>query len=375
VIVKRLSSIENLGSMDILCSDKTGTLTEGKVSLYKTLDYEGKESKNTFRLAYINAHFELGFNNPIDDAIRNFGQVSMDGIKKVDELPYDFNRKCLSILISDGNKLEAITKGAFEQIVNKCSEVQDAEGKILPMEDVKESLMNLYRQNSQDGYRVLGIASRSFKNEVEKLTKADESELVFQGMLLFLDPPKKDAYSTIMQLRNLGIKLKIITGDNPLVAEHISRQIGFDSPHILSGSQIRQMGSDALVLQAAQTDIFAAVEPNQKESILIALKKSGHVVGFIGDGINDAPALHTADVGISVSGAVDVAKEAADIVLLGNDLQVLINGVREGRKTFANTLKYIFMATSANFGNMFSMAGSSLFLKFLPLLPKQVLLT
>ncbi|PWT77587.1 MAG: magnesium-translocating P-type ATPase [Bacteroidetes bacterium] len=375
VIVKRLSSIENLGSMDILCSDKTGTLTEGKVSLYKALDFGGNESEDAFRLAYINASFETGFNNPIDDAIRNHAKIPMESIKKIDELPYDFGRKCLSILIAEGNNLISITKGAFEQIVSKCSEVQGEDGNLSSMEDVRASLIERYQQYSQDGYRVLGIASRSFNGGIEKLTKADESGLIFQGMLLFVDPPKRDAKATIDQLRDLGIRLKIITGDNPLVAEHISRQIGFNNPRILSGNQIRQMGTEALVLQAAQTDIFAAVEPNQKESILIALKKSGHVVGFIGDGINDAPALHTADVGISVSGAVDVAKEAADIVLLGNDLQVLINGVREGRKTFANTLKYIFMATSANFGNMFSMAGSSLFLNFLPLLPKQVLLT
>jgi Mg2+-importing ATPase len=375
VIVKRLSSIENLGSMNILCSDKTGTLTEGKVSLYKSINCQGKENEKVLRMAFLNARFESGFSNPIDQAIRDHCEFPTSDVKKLDEVPYDFIRKCLSVLVSDSSGKYMITKGAFEQVLAKCSQVENEDGKLIPLTEIRESLMEQYKSFGEEGYRILGVAYKPMATEITKLGKENEVELILLGMLLFSDPPKSDAASTLLQLKQLGISLKIITGDNVLVAGHISKQIGIGSPVILSGSQIRMMSTEALFAQAVNTDVFAAVEPNQKERILIALKKKGNVVGFIGDGINDAPALHTADVGISVSGAVDVAKEAADIVLLGNDLQVLINGIKEGRKTFANSLKYIFMATSANFGNMFSMAGSSLFLSFLPLLPKQVLLT
>ena len=374
VIVKKLSSIENLGSMQVLCSDKTGTLTEGKVAVDKSIDYNAESSEKAFRMAFLNAVFESGFKNPIDDAIRKQGKFSTAGYTKLDELPYDFIRKCLSILISGSEGKLMVTKGAFEQVMEKCVSVEDAHGKQFKMDEVRELLMKQFTQFSQQGYRILGVAYKAIPHAMEKMDKKDESDMVLLGLLLFTDPPKADSASTLNQLRQLGITLKIITGDNPLVAEHISRQVGINEPVVISGADLSQMSTEALIRQVGQTDVFAAVEPGQKERIILALKRAGHVVGFIGDGINDATALHAADVGISVSGAVDVAKEAAGIVLLGNDLQVLINGVKEGRKTFANTLKYIFMATSANFGNMFSMAGSSLFLSFLPLLPKQVLL-
>ncbi len=375
VIVKKLSAIENFGSMDVLCSDKTGTITEGRVVLEKTLDYLGNENEKVFRLAYLNAFFESGFTNPIDEAIRNFGKPDIGGIVKKDELPYDFIRKRLSIMVSEGRENTIITKGAFDRILEVCSHVEDGSGKLVPLPDVEDVLRGHFTELSQEGYRVLGIACKKATDISKGLSKDDETEMVFMGMLLFTDPPKKDVKATLQDLKALGITLKIITGDNALVAAHVSRQVGLENPVLITGAEIREMSSEALVLQAYKADVFAAVEPNQKERILMALRKAGSTVGFIGDGINDAPALHAADVGISVSTAVDVAKEAADIVLLGNDLRVLINGVREGRKTFANTLKYIFMATSANFGNMFSMAGLSLFLPFLPLLPKQVLLT
>jgi len=375
VIVKRLSAIENLGSMDVLCSDKTGTLTEGEIVFYKAVDADGTENEKAFRMAYLNAFFESGFHNPIDQAIRNHAKPDMVQYRKSDELPYDFNRKCLSVLVGgpDGNNI--ITKGAFESILSRCNRVEKKEGNLVPMAEVKESLIKQFTAFSGEGYRVLGIAYKPIEKEFEKITKEQENELIFLGLLLFSDPPKKDVKQTLDAFSKLGITLKIITGDNLLVAAHVGKQVGLKDPVIMSGDQLREMSAEALMRQVVVTDIFAAVEPNQKERILIALKRAGHVVGFLGDGINDAPALHVADVGISVQGAVDVAKEAADIVLLGKDLSVLINGVKEGRKTFANTLKYIFMATSANFGNMFSMAGSSLFLSFLPLLPKQVLLT
>ncbi|MDR3716449.1 MAG: magnesium-translocating P-type ATPase [Puia sp.] len=390
VIVKRLSSIENFGSMNVLCSDKTGTITRGEVILHQALDYTGKEDEGVFRMAYLNAWFESGFANPIDQAIKDFGHPDLTGIAKRDELPYDFIRKRLSILVSglvlgqgdavgagdSGDRpLTLITKGAFDQVLSVCETVAGEGGRTIPLEDVKEGLLQRFTSLSEEGYRILGVAYKNLSASSPGLQIQDEQGMVFMGLLLMTDPPKEGIRDTLQELRGLGISLKIITGDNALVAAHISKQIGLMDPVILTGATIRQMDSVALSRQAGQTHIFAAVEPNQKEQIVVALKKAGYVVGFLGDGINDAPALHSADVGISVNGAADVAKEAADIVLLGNDLRVLSQGVREGRKTFANTLKYIFMATSANFGNMFSMAGASLFLPFLPLLPKQVLLT
>jgi Mg2+-importing ATPase len=375
VIVKKLSAIENLGSMDVLCSDKTGTLTEGQIIFCKAIDVDKEDNEKAFRMAYQNAFFESGFHNPIDQAIRDHAQPDMTLYKKSDELPYDFSRKCLSVLLSgpDGNQI--ITKGAFESILNRCNRAEKKDGSLIPAGEAKKSLYEQFTNFSREGYRVLGIAYKPVATDFVKMNGEDESGLIFLGLLLFTDPPKTDVKQTLEAFQQLGIKLKIITGDNILVAEHVGRQVGIKDPVLISGEELRDMSAEALVRQVIITDIFAAVEPNQKERILIALKRAGHVVGFLGDGINDAPALHVADVGISVQGAVDVAKEAADIVLMGKDLSVLINGVKEGRKTFANTLKYIFMATSANFGNMFSMAGSSLFLSFLPLLPKQVLLT
>ncbi|HTS44921.1 MAG TPA: magnesium-translocating P-type ATPase [Puia sp.] len=375
VIVKKLSSIENFGSMNILCSDKTGTLTEGNVLLYKSINYKGQEEDKVFRFAYLNAVFESGFTNPIDQAIRNHQQLNIEGIVKKDELPYDFVRKRLSVFVSDSVGNQLITKGAFDQVLTVCSHAEEENGNLIPVDEINDQLHQLYETVSKEGYRILGIAYKNLGADVQIVQKEEEQEMIFLGMLLFSDPPKADAAATLKELKDLGISLKIITGDNPLVAAHISRQVGFADPQVLSGEELREMSTEALTRQVGQTDVFAAVEPSQKERILLALKKAGNVVGFIGDGINDSPALHMADVGISVSGAVDVARQAADIVLLGKDLKVLISGVKEGRKTFANTLKYIFMATSANFGNMFSMAGSSLFLSFLPLLPKQVLLT
>ncbi|HEX4851620.1 MAG TPA: HAD-IC family P-type ATPase, partial [Puia sp.] len=256
-----------------------------------------------------------------------------------------------------------------------CKFVEGEDGNLHPINESLDRIHQQYEAMSKEGYRILGVAYKSIEAGLNKIKKEDEKDMIFLGMLLFSDPPKADAMTTLTQLKQLGISMKMITGDNALVAAHLSRQVGIENPKILTGDQMREMSTEALIRQSGLIDVFAGVEPNQKERILLALKKAGNVVGFIGDGINDAPALHVADVGISVNGAVDVAKATADIVLLSNDLKVLINGVKEGRKTFANTLKYIFMATSANFGNMFSMAGCSIFLSYLPLLPKQVLLT
>jgi len=375
VIVRRLSAIENFGSMNILCTDKTGTITRGEIVLHKAIDPQDEADGEVLRLAYINAFFETGFSNPIDQAIKNYTTPDITGVVKQDELPYDFIRRRLSILVDDKGNSILITKGAFDQVTEICSQATGAGGQLTPMEEVRTSLQQLYTRYSEEGFRVLAIAYKRPGPPEGHLKKEDEKDMVFAGLLLLTDPLKEGIPATLAALHRLGISVKIITGDNPLVAGHISRQAGLPDPVILTGQQIREMSTEALIRQAGKTMIFASVEPNQKERILIALKKAGNVVGFMGDGINDAPALHSADVGISVHGAADVAREAADIVLLGNDLDVLVEGVKEGRKTFANTLKYIFMATSANFGNMFSMAGASLFLPFLPLLPKQVLLT
>ena len=375
VIVRRLSSIENFGSMNILCTDKTGTITKGEIVVHKALNYAGGEDPGVFRLAYLNAFFETGFSNPIDLAIKNYASPDITGIVKLDELPYDFIRKRLSILVLENNSCMLITKGAFDKVLDVCSHVQDEGGKLATMDTARQSLMQQFTLHSEAGYRVLGIAFKRPGPDRGALQKDDEKEMVFAGMLLLTDPPKEGITATLAKLHDLGISVKIITGDNALVARQVSRQVGLEEPVILTGPQITEMSTEALIRQAGGVNIFASVEPNQKERILLALKKAGNVVGYMGDGINDAPALHSADVGISVYGAADVAREAADIVLLGNDLEVLVQGVKEGRKTFANTQKYIFMAASANFGNMFSMAGASLFLPFLPLLPKQVLLT
>ncbi len=373
VIVKRLASIENFGSMNVLCSDKTGTLTTGTITLRSALDVTGQPNDKVLFYAYLNAYYETGFNNPIDESIRSFRRLDLSGYQKSDEIPYDFSRKRLSICVSRGDEHLMITKGALANIVEVCSSVDMGNGTTADMAGVKEQINGRLDEFSKEGLRVLGIAYK--RAGADKIDKADESGMVFLGLLVFADPLKPHIVETISALRQLGVSLKIITGDNRVVAATIGRQIGLSDPCVLSGADLHQMSDAALTKQVTAVHIFSEIEPNQKERIIIALKKAGHVVGYIGDGINDASALHVADVGISVESAVDVAKEAADIVLLECDLNVLVQGVREGRVTFANTLKYVFMATSANFGNMFSMAGASLFLSFLPLLPKQVLLT
>ncbi|MDE1193131.1 MAG: magnesium-translocating P-type ATPase [Arachidicoccus sp.] len=375
VIVKRLSSIENFGSMNVLCSDKTGTLTEGIVSLYKAVDVLGNESLEVLRLAYLNACFETGYVNPIDKALLNISiKPDIDNIIKKDEVPYDFIRKRLSILTKSQNEETLITKGALDNVLSVCNYTTDKAGNTTDINEQREQLEQMYVTYSNQGFRVLGIAYKK-QAAFGELKKEEERDMVFAGFLLFTDIPKADAASVLQALHQKGISLKIITGDNAVIAAQLYKQIGLGEPRVLTGIEMRNMSSNALINRAARTDIFAAVEPNQKEQIVLAIKKSGNVVGYLGDGINDASALHSADVGITVNTAVDIAKNAADIILLCKDLKVLVAGVVEGRKTFSNTVKYIFMATSANFGNMFSMAGASLFLPFLPLLPKQVLLT
>jgi Mg2+-importing ATPase len=374
VIVKQLASIENFGSMNVLCSDKTGTLTEGIVHLHGALDLSGNPSDKVARYAYLNSVYETGFNNPIDEAIRQTRQFDLKDCKKLAEIPYDFYRKRLSLLLKDQGNAILVTKGALSNVLAICSEVEMTDGTPLALDEARAQIEQQYEDFSRQGFRTLGLAWKPMGNKTQ-LDKTDEADMRFSGFLVFFDPPKAGCTETIKQLRELGVTLKIITGDNHLVAATVARQLGLAEHEILTGQEIRQMSDLALMNKVTDVDLFTEVEPNQKERIIIALKKAGFVVGYMGDGINDVSALHAADVGISVDSAADVAKETAQIVLLEKDLGVLVQGVKEGRITFANTLKYVFMATSSNFGNMFSMAGASLFLPFLPLLPKQILLT
>ncbi|HEX6902744.1 MAG TPA: magnesium-translocating P-type ATPase [Thermoanaerobaculia bacterium] len=373
VIVKRLAAIENFGSMDVLCSDKTGTLTEGKVRLCSALDVDGSASERVLLHGALNAAFESGFANPIDQAIRAQG-CDLSGWRKLDEVPYDFVRKRLSVLVERDDERLLVTKGALAQVLAVCSRARSAEGEV-PLETVRSAIESRFAGLSEEGLRTLGVAVRALPAEAPGVATKDlEAEMTFLGFLTFFDPPKPGIDQTLARITAAGVGFKVITGDNLRVAVHLASQVGIAAPVTVTGGELRAMSDRALARRAERVDVFAEVEPNQKERIILALRKSGHVVGFLGDGINDASALHAADVGISVDTAVDVAKEAADIVLLERDLGVLIEGVREGRRTFANTLKYIFITTSANFGNMVSMAGASLFLPFLPLLPTQILL-
>ena len=374
VIVKRLASIENYGSMNVICSDKTGTLTEGIVHVQSALDVDGAPNEKVLFYCYLNALYETGFTNPIDEAIRNQRPFDATGYPKVDEIPYDFLRKRLSILVSHENAHVMISKGALPNVVAVCSSAEMTGGGILEIAAVRERVQRHFEDFSKKGFRTLGVAYKNL-GTVSTIGKDDEAGMTFLGFLVLSDQPKPNIIETIASLKSLGVSLKIITGDNRLVAANVSQQMGLSKTEIITGPELRQMSDGALLNRVVDVEVFAEIEPNQKERIILALRKAGNVVGYMGDGINDASALHAADVGISVDSAVDVAKEAADIVLLEKDLGVLVQGVREGRTTFANTLKYVFMATSANFGNMFSMAGASLFLPFLPLLPKQILLT
>lgn len=373
VIVKRLASIENFGSMGVLCSDKTGTLTLGKIELQSALDAEGKESQKTLLFGYINAFYETGFANPMDEAIRNHAQLDVSKYSKLDEVPYDFVRKRLTVMVSHQGECLMITKGAFESVLTVCSHAETSGGTAVDIATVRAGLQERFENLSQSGFRVLGIAYKGMESACV-ITKDHEIGMTFLGFLVFRDPPKPGVIETIARLKELGVSLKIVTGDNRFIARHVSQQVGLSGASLMTGTELRSLSAEALMRRINGVDILAEIDPIQKERVILALRKSGNVVGYMGDGINDASALHAADVGISVDSAADAAKEAAHIVLLEKDLGVLVEGVIEGRRTFANTLKYVFMATSANFGNMFSMAGASLLLPFLPLLPKQILL-
>lgn len=380
VIVRRLASIENFGSMDVLCTDKTGTLTEGVVQLDGALDVHGQPSEQVLRYAYLNAYFQTGLANPLDEAIIAHAQPDIHTVQKVDEIPYDFVRKRLSVVVQDGDAVQAapsqpvlITKGALDKVLEVCTKVQDGAAQVALDEERLAEIERRYAEWSGQGFRVLGVAAKPVPPQ-PVYTRDDEHDLIFAGFLLFFDPPKPDAQKALVDLAKLGVQIKIITGDNRLVAMHTAEKVGMKVTGVVTGKELDALGDEALWQVAERSNLFVETDPNDKERIILALQKMGHVVGYMGDGINDAPALHAADVGISVDKAVDVAKESADFVLLEPDLEDLRRGIVLGRKTFANSLKYVFTTTSANFGNMFSMAGASLFLPFLPLLAKQILL-
>ena len=373
VIVRRLNAIENFGSMDTLCTDKTGTLTEGDVRFDGAVDVAGKKSEDVFRLAYLNASLQVGMDNSLDDTIVAFKKIDTSSVKRQGEIPLDFTRERLSIIVEENKQYLMITKGALNHVLETCAFVQQ-EDSINIMDSLKlEEIHRRYLEWSNQGIRVLGVAKK-FVEPKEKYVVEDEEQMTFVGFLLLFDHPKEDVARTISDLAINGIALRVITGDNKLIAMHTAGCVGLEIKGVITGSELIKMSDQVLWSSIEDTNLFAEVDPNQKERIILALKKRGHVVGYMGDGINDVPALHAADVSISVDNAVDVAKESADFVLMEKSLEVLNRGIELGRTTFANTLKYIFVTTSANFGNMFSMAGASLFMPFLPLLPKQILL-
>jgi Mg2+-importing ATPase len=373
VIVKRLAAIENFGSMSILCSDKTGTLTEGQITLEQHVDITGEEHERVILFAVLNGAFETGIKSPLDEAIVRHEHPAIESYLKRDEIPFDFQRRRSSVVVSGEGRTLLVVKGAPESVVPLCTRYEQ-DGEVAPLDPDKLALANrTFGELSSDGYRVLAIAFREIDAR-DTYAVSDETDLTLSGFAAFLDPPRESARATIQALQAAGITLKIMTGDNELVTKTICHQVALNGADIVLGTQIDATRDEALGALAERTTVFARVSPEQKNRVMAALRRRGHVVGFMGDGINDAPSLHNADVGISVAGAVDVAKEAADIILLERSLAVLLDGVLEGRKSFGNIMKYILMGTSSNFGNMFSMAGGSLFLPFLPMLPLQILL-
>ena len=359
VIVKYLPSIENFGSMDILCTDKTGTLTTGSNVLHSFINLYGDEDEEVLNQAYLNSYFQSGFRNPIDDAILNKKNINIKKYTKVAELTYDFFRKRSSVIVSSEKNTFLITKGAVQSVLSNC----------LNKDKIKVDIKKLNRQ----GFRIIAVATKKIEKK-EKYSFEDEKKTKCIGFLIFYDPPKISTDNTIFDLQNHGVNLKILTGDNKLVTQYICQQIGIKIIGILTGDQVSRLSDEKLKNIVDDVNVFTSLNPDSKLRIILALKQKGHIVGFLGDGINDAPSLKNADVGISVNNAVDVAKESADLILLHKDLSVLLIGIKEGRSTFANIMKYISMGTSSSFGNMVSLSLASLFLPFLPMLPAQVLL-
>jgi len=374
VIVKYLPSIQNFGAIDILCTDKTGTLTQDKVVLEQHLDITGKPSEDVLHYAYLNSHFQTGLRSLIDHAVLAHEDLDVErACCLVDELPFDFQRRRMSVVVDYEGDHVLICKGAVEEIYTCCSHYQIGDEVYPLLGVIREDLFEEVESLNADGYRVLAIAYREFPREKTSFSVSDEKEMVLLGYIAFFDPPKDSSTRALQLLKASGVAVKVLTGDNGLVTRKVCRDVGLTAERIMSGTELLQLSADALSQVVEETDVFVKLTPTQKEQIVRALRTSGHVVGFMGDGINDAPALKAADVGISVDSAVDVAKEAADIVLLEKSLLVLEEGIIEGRKVFANIVKYIRMGASSNFGNMFSVVGASYLLPFLPMQPVQVL--
>jgi Mg2+-importing ATPase len=375
VIVKRLTAIHDLGAMDILCTDKTGTLTEAAIKLVRAIDGSGAESQRAYAYAFINSQFESGMKSPLDDAILSAHPFDIAGWKKIDEVPFDFERRRVSVLVEHDGKQRLIAKGAPEDILKLSGRYEDANGAEKTLDDATRRIFQATLDGlCAQGFRALGIASREVDLSQKTAAIADESEFAFSGFAIFLDPPKASAGATIQAMAAAGITVKVLTGDNELVSRHVFGEIGVPVAGVLTGDALQHLSDEALIGQLPNINLFCRVNPQQKHRIILAFKRLGHVVGYMGDGINDAPALHAADVGISVDGAADVARAAADLILLEHDLSVVQDAVVQGRGTVQNVSKYVLMGSSSNFGNMFSMAGAALFLPFLPMLPIQILL-
>jgi len=374
VIVKRLASIQNFGNMGVLCTDKTGTLTENKVTLMLHVDMEGKSDEKVLLYSFLNSYYQTGLRSPLDNAILEHQEVNIAGYQKIDEVPFDFTRRRVSVVVEHERERFFITKGAPEETLKVCSYYELSGNTFDLSSETHRKIEQEYYDLSSEGFRVLSIAYKKVREEKSVYSVNDENDMVFLGFVAFMDPPKETAKESLQLLKSIGVELKILTGDNELVTRKVCEQLDFEIKGVVLGSDIAGMGDDALARVVEDANIFAKVTPAQKDRIINALKSNGHAVGFLGDGINDTPSMRVADVSISVENAADVAKESADIILLHKDLRVLQEGVLEGRKTFGNTMKYIMMGVSSNFGNMVSAAGASLFLSFLPMLPIQILL-
>lgn len=365
VIVKRLSSIPNLGGMDILCTDKTGTLTEDKIQLVTYTDIDGKHNENVFLYTYLNSFYQTGVKNPLDKAVLDYKKTDTGKYKKIEEIPFDFKRKMMSVAVDGKDGKVLITKGAPEEILERCASLSPAR---------RQKAIDYYQKLSLQGFRVLAVAIKPDLPAKDKYTHLDENQLELLGFVSFLDPAKSDAGEVVKEIEKRGVEIKVLTGDNELVTEKICRDIGLNIKDVMLGKDAEALSDDALRIRVEETTIFARVSPDEKNRILTILKSNKHVVGYLGDGINDAPALKNADVGISVNTAADVAKESADIILTHKSLRAIVGGVLEGRRSFGNTMKYVMMGLSSNFGNMFSVAGAIFYIPFLPMLPLQILL-
>ena len=374
VVVKKLSAIPNFGSMDVLCTDKTGTLTEDHIELVLYTDVFGDTNEDVFRYTYLNSAYQTGVRNPLDRAVLEYRTIDLKAYRKTEEIPFDFYRKMMSVAVLTEHGRTLITKGAPEAVMKKCTHYAHGGRTHLLSVAMYETAVREYERLSADGYRVLAIAVNTKLSNKEKYTVEDENGLTLVGFVSFLDPAKKDVRGVLQSLHEYGVVVKVITGDNELVTEKVCRDIGMEVRGVLLGQDIASLTDDALAAKAEETTIFARFSPDEKNRVISALRSRGHVVGYLGDGINDAPSLKAADIGISVDNAVDVAKETADIILTKKHLKPIIDGVIEGRKAFGNTTKYIMMSLSSNFGNMFSVLGAIIYLPFLPMLPIQVLL-